>query len=162
MGRRGVGVAQAGAAMKLAAGVAFVTPEFDAVLLAKRSRWVSHPGTWAVPGGGVEPGETALQGALREVEEELGLDRHEVIRRCDFLTSIITEHRKTFVTFVAVCDPEWLEQNVELDHRENTSLAWFPLSSSLEDEPMHYGMHLLWPSLVAFADSQVDRDTLFL
>jgi 8-oxo-dGTP diphosphatase len=29
---------------------------------------------WAVPGGGIEPGETPAEAAVREVREELGLD----------------------------------------------------------------------------------------
>lgn len=32
-----------------------------------------HPGAWEITGGAVVAGETSLQGALREVEEELGL-----------------------------------------------------------------------------------------
>ncbi|MEZ5073726.1 MAG: CoA pyrophosphatase [Solirubrobacterales bacterium] len=32
-----------------------------------------HPGQWALPGGRLDPGEMPLEGALREVEEELGL-----------------------------------------------------------------------------------------
>jgi len=32
-----------------------------------------HPGQWALPGGRLEPEETPLEAALREVEEELGL-----------------------------------------------------------------------------------------
>jgi 8-oxo-dGTP pyrophosphatase MutT (NUDIX family) len=31
------------------------------------------PDTWCFPGGGVEPGETARQGAVRELEEETGI-----------------------------------------------------------------------------------------
>lgn len=31
---------------------------------------INDPGLWVVPGGHVEPGETVIQGAVREVEEE--------------------------------------------------------------------------------------------
>lgn len=31
---------------------------------------INDPGLWVIPGGHVEPGETPVQGAVREVEEE--------------------------------------------------------------------------------------------
>jgi 8-oxo-dGTP pyrophosphatase MutT (NUDIX family) len=47
-----------------------------AVLLTLRSpRLSAHAGQVAFPGGRIEPGETAVQAALREAEEEVGLDR---------------------------------------------------------------------------------------
>ncbi len=43
-------------------------------LLTRRApRLSSHAGQWALPGGRVEPGETAIEGALRELHEEVGL-----------------------------------------------------------------------------------------
>ena len=33
----------------------------------------NHPGQWALPGGRIDPGETAQETALRELHEELGL-----------------------------------------------------------------------------------------
>ena len=43
-------------------------------LLTRRApRLSSHAGQWALPGGRVEPGETAIAGALRELKEEVGL-----------------------------------------------------------------------------------------
>ena len=45
-----------------------------AFLLCRRaSRLNRHAGQWALPGGRVDPGETALEAALREVDEEIGL-----------------------------------------------------------------------------------------
>jgi 8-oxo-dGTP pyrophosphatase MutT (NUDIX family) len=45
-----------------------------AFLLCRRaSRLSRHAGQWALPGGRVDDGETALDAALRELDEELGL-----------------------------------------------------------------------------------------
>lgn len=44
------------------------------MLLTKRpSRLRAHPGQYALPGGGVDPGESAMQACLRELHEELGI-----------------------------------------------------------------------------------------
>ncbi|MGA1052022.1 MAG: NUDIX hydrolase [Ilumatobacteraceae bacterium] len=45
-----------------------------AFLLCRRaSRMNRHAGQWALPGGRLDPGESALDAALREVDEEIGL-----------------------------------------------------------------------------------------
>lgn len=45
------------------------------ILLTERSHELrSHPGQISFPGGSLDPGETAIQAALRESEEEVGLD----------------------------------------------------------------------------------------
>jgi 8-oxo-dGTP pyrophosphatase MutT (NUDIX family) len=50
----------------VAGGAAFV-------LCRRTSRLNRHAGQWALPGGRVDPGETVLEAALRELDEELGL-----------------------------------------------------------------------------------------
>lgn len=43
------------------------------LLLRRGSTAPTRPDTWDFPGGGVEPGETFEQGAIREASEEAGL-----------------------------------------------------------------------------------------
>jgi 8-oxo-dGTP diphosphatase len=70
------------------AGASAVIFRGDAVLLVKRGRGPWR-GSWSVPGGHIEPGETARAAAAREIREETGLsveilglvDVHDMILR---------------------------------------------------------------------------------
>jgi mutator protein MutT len=56
------------------------------ILLTRRAQGLgSHGGQWALPGGRIDPGETAEQAALRELAEEVGLllDPGAVLGRLD-------------------------------------------------------------------------------
>ena len=46
----------------------------DILLIERAHHMRSHPAQIAFPGGGIDPGETPRQAALREAEEETGLD----------------------------------------------------------------------------------------
>lgn len=51
------------------------TPEGRELLLTERAHHMrSHPGQVSFPGGSVDPGETPVDAALREAEEEVGVD----------------------------------------------------------------------------------------
>jgi 8-oxo-dGTP pyrophosphatase MutT (NUDIX family) len=69
-------------------------PQVDAtetgMILTRRSKnLVNHAGQWALPGGSVDPGETAEQTALRELEEEVNLRLEEdaIIGKLDDFTT---------------------------------------------------------------------------
>jgi 8-oxo-dGTP diphosphatase len=57
------------------AGASAVLFRGEAVLLVERGGGPSE-GLWSLPGGCIEPGETAEDAARREVHEETGLDPH--------------------------------------------------------------------------------------
>jgi 8-oxo-dGTP diphosphatase len=56
----------------LGAGVLIQRTDDGTVFLVQRSRMESNPETWGIPGGHVEEGEKPIDGAIRELEEELG------------------------------------------------------------------------------------------
>lgn len=59
-------------ARKQAAGMLFVAPDGDVLLLRRSLIETNFAGHWALPGGGVEDGETPELGAERECREEIG------------------------------------------------------------------------------------------
>ena len=66
-------------------GIEGVTGGAAFLLCRRAARMNSHAGQWALPGGGIDPGETAEAAALREIDEELGLTLHpsDVLGRLD-------------------------------------------------------------------------------
>lgn len=60
-----------------AAGLFLITPD-DRVLLQLRALWTNRGGTWAIPGGARNPGETAAQAAQRETWEETSINTESI------------------------------------------------------------------------------------
>ena len=93
-----------------AVGAAVLVPitfreEGGSVILTERSaRLKKHSGQVAFPGGRIDAGETALQAALREAEEEIALDRR-FVTPLGFLPSYYTGTGYRITPAVALVDP---------------------------------------------------------
>lgn len=124
-------------------------PAAVTVLLYRNGRWrlpmtlrpenmPSHAGQVSFPGGMADPGETSEQAALRELEEELGVDRGDV-RVLGRLTPLYVWASNFFVTPVlAVSDaaPRFVPNPAEVQE-----LVEVPLASLAE--PQRWGAHVI-------------------
>lgn len=110
------------------------------VLLQHRALWSHHGGTWGTPGGALHAGEPPHLGALREVEEELGLVAADVVLGA---RSVDDHGGWAYTTVLArparPIDPRELRLDGESD-----GVAWWPV-----DELVAVDLH---PGLAASLD----------
>lgn len=116
-------------------------------LLQKRSpNKKIYPNMWSQTGGAVDSGETSLQGALREVKEELGIELNK--ENMEFMLSF-----KRYHSFVDV----WLaKQNVDLkdvvlQKEEVSDVKWVDkneLKAMIEDEEVSGSVNLYYEMLI--------------
>jgi 8-oxo-dGTP diphosphatase len=97
--------------------------------VALRSPATHHGGTWAVPGGALNHGESALDGALREFAEEIGhhLDAFEVAHTYE------DDHGGWSYTTVVIDVAERFEPPAVLQW-ETADCRWVPASELAELE----------------------------
>lgn len=115
------------AAPKLAAGVILRTPDGKVLLLKRSENEGNYKGHWALPGGGADPGEAAMDAAIRECAEETGF-RPEGLR---LLGSIKTPNGMLFHTYEADVTAPF----VATLNDEHTEHGWF--GKDALPSPMH-------------------------
>ncbi len=95
-------------------------------LLMLRRRFREGTLEWAGPSGGIEPGETPEQAAVREVQEEVGV-KVEVIRRLgDRVHPATGRHLIYLACRIVEGDP------VLIDHEEISAIEWADLATVKE------------------------------
>lgn len=102
-----------------------------AILLARRNERSSYPGCWEIPGGKIEPGESTLKAAEREIREELSIGIDAV---AEFLT-LTSVSRGLQITLTAVLARTSDDPVESSDH---SRIDWIPLDGLapfIDDHP---------------------------
>lgn len=110
------------------------------VLLQERVSWSHFGGTWGIPGGARHEGESALDGALRESQEEAGIPDGAVR---PLLTSVFDLGYWSYTTVVGVVEVPFEPQ---ITDAESVSLAWVA-ADDVTERPLHPGFEASWAAL---------------
>jgi len=110
-----------------------------AVLLQHRAAWTSDGGTWSLPGGARDSHETVTQAALREANEEAGIDPAVIV----VVGSWLDDHGGWSYTTVIgdAVGPVRLVPNAE-----SAELRWVA-EADVAALALHPGFAGSWPSL---------------
>ena len=112
------------------------------VLLQHRAPWVHNGDTWGIPGGARDSHETVIEAALREAQEEIGIET-------DLVTPVDTFHDGhdgwAYDTIIAIADPNLIahEQN-----DESLQVEWIEFDKVTEKN-LHPSFAKTWPALLA-------------
>jgi 8-oxo-dGTP pyrophosphatase MutT (NUDIX family) len=116
--------------MKQAAGIFFYSTTTDRYLFLLRSD-ARNP-TWSMPGGGIEKGETLLEGLTRECAEEMSLDitGFKLIP----IQKFVNNNSFTYNTFYCEVEKEF----TPLLNHEHIGYAW--VGNDQYPKPLHPGL----------------------
>jgi 8-oxo-dGTP pyrophosphatase MutT (NUDIX family) len=122
-----------------AAGLLVIHPELG-VLLQLRAIWSHFGGTWGLPGGAINVGETATEAAIREANEEAGVPP-ELLE--PLFTSVVDLGYWSYTTVVATARERFAPV---VGDAESIELRWVPVAE-VTALPLHPGFAASWPAL---------------
>ncbi len=116
------------------------------VLLQHRAAWTANGDTWGIPGGARDSHETAVQAALREVDEETGIPA----RAVRVGGELLDDHGGGW-SYTTVLG-ELVEAVALVPQEESQELQWVPVDL-VDQHPrraaLHPGFAATWPQLRA-------------
>ncbi|WP_210481694.1 NUDIX domain-containing protein [Naasia sp. SYSU D00948] len=121
-----------------AAGLLVRSPE--GILLQHRAGYSHFGGTWGLPGGARHEGESAVDAAAREAEEEAGVPGAALRLR---FSSRLELEGWSYTTVAATVDRAF---EPVIGDAESVELRWVPVAE-VETLPLHPGFGEAWPEL---------------
>ena len=121
-----------------AAGLLLIRDQ--SILLQHRAPWVHNGDTWGIPGGARDSHESAVEAALREANEEIGIDTNLVTAIDEF----IDDHGTwSYHTIIAKADPALIAHEM---NDESIEVKWIPVSE-IADQILHPSFANTWSQL---------------
>ena len=105
------------------------------LLIHRPSNMRAHPGQIALPGGKLDPGETAVEAALREAHEELGI-RSEDVRVIGASDSYRTASGYEVTPVIGLVPPD-----IELHPNPTEVAQWFEAPMDFLFDPANHQRH---------------------
>ena len=106
------------------------------VLLQLRAGWAHQGGTWSIPGGARERGESAVEAALREAHEEMAIRRRDVEVRSSYVASCGGWEYETVLAHPA--------GDVRLTHGPESDAHLWAAVDEVTGLPLHPAFRVAW------------------
>ncbi|CAN5585903.1 hypothetical protein BH10ACT8_BH10ACT8_02740 [soil metagenome] len=110
------------------------------VILQQRAPWTHEGDSWGIPGGARDAGESAAAAALREANEEAGLDPQDI----EPIGLYIVDHGGWAYTTVLARPRRPLRPIAA--NAESVTVEWIPVTE-VENLVLHRGFAAAWPQL---------------
>ncbi|MCU1481177.1 MAG: hypothetical protein JWQ19_1963 [Subtercola sp.] len=137
----GAGVG-AGVGVGVGAGVGAGIGGGGSILLQHRANWSHFGGTWGLPGGAKHAGETAVDGAIREANEEAGVPTDAL--QLTFTSTLDLGFWSYTTVVVDVTEPF----DAAVADAESIEIRWVPIDE-VAALPLHPGFEAAWGELRA-------------
>ena len=126
-----------------AAGLLAYDRARDAILMQHRVSWSDHGNTWGIPGGALHEGESPIDGAIRESQEEAGVPDDAVTPR---YTHLLDRTGWTYTTVIAEVHAPF---EPEITDPESHALEWVPVDEVTKKD-LHPAFAATWELLLPF------------
>lgn len=112
-----------------------ILEDADGRALIVKANYKSH---WTFPGGVIDPGETPLEGAVRETREEVGLVVDPATISFGWVATRTSKLAETYQFVFRAPFPAGAEQHINLQVNEIDDFAWVT-KADIETADRHYG-----------------------
>ncbi len=125
----------------------------DHLLLIKRVNCGYMDGRYCLPGGHMEAGESAAEGAIRETFEEVGLRIDPAALACVHVIDKL-DHGTARVSFLYVAD-RWEGELINPEPHKHEDPAWHPLNQLPDMIPWQHQAVECWQRGIPFSEYRV-------